>query len=355
VTSVTPIVIRSLSSTFFLLSRRSFHHLAAKLHSVRHSRPVLRRQLGLQILSRASFVCPALFLCLCGCSYLSSQSLAVLSCSSVSFTGAGSDSCTVTLSAAAPAGGVVVQLASSDTAVKVPASVTVPAGASSTTFTATVAAAWSSQTATLTAILGSTSKTFALTLNLAPYLLSVSWSAVSFGDAALDSTVTRSTTLKSMGTGTVTVTSAKVAGAGFSLEGGSFPITLAPGVAVPLWLQFDPAQAGAATGTLTLSSSAFTGGTKVVSLTGTGLVSTYQVELSWIAPEDPPETIVGYHVYRATSGSSSYELLDSSIDTGTTYTDTTVTAGVAYDYYVESVDTAGNSSAPSSVFAISIP
>ena len=41
-------------------------------------------------------------------------------------TGAGADNCTVTLTAAAPAAGVVVTLASSNPAVTVPASVTIP-------------------------------------------------------------------------------------------------------------------------------------------------------------------------------------------------------------------------------------
>ena len=64
--------------------------------------------------------------------------LSGLSCTSGSFTGAGTDSCTVTLNAAAATGGFAVSLASNNSNVTVPASVTVAAGATSASFTATV-------------------------------------------------------------------------------------------------------------------------------------------------------------------------------------------------------------------------
>ena len=87
-------------------------------------------------------------------------------------TGSGTDDCTVTLAAAAPSGGVSVNLSSDNSAVTVPASVTVAGSASSATFEATVAAVSSSQTGTLTASAGGVSQTFALTLNGATRVLS---------------------------------------------------------------------------------------------------------------------------------------------------------------------------------------
>ena len=69
-------------------------------------------------------------------------------------TGAGSDSCTVTLNAAAVSGGLQVSLASSNSAVVVPASVTVPAGANSADFTANVSPVTSVQASTITASAG---------------------------------------------------------------------------------------------------------------------------------------------------------------------------------------------------------
>lgn len=272
--------------------------------------------------------------------------------------GSATDACSVILGGKTSSGGVRVSLQSSAAAAKVPATAPVPDGGTYVAFNAAFASAPKAETTTLAVAEGSSSQTSPVELatqaSTQTYALSVSWSAVSFGNVALNSTVTHSTTLKSTGTGTVTVTSAKVAGTGFSLKGASFPITLKPGVAVPLWLQFDPTQAGAATGTLTLSSTAFTGGTKVVSLKGTGLASKYQVDLSWVAP-DSTEKIAGYRVYRATSGSSTYVLLDPNLDAETSYTDSTVAAGVTYDYYVESVTESGTASAPSSVIPVAVP
>jgi uncharacterized protein (TIGR03437 family) len=76
------------------------------------------------------------------------QSL-TLSASSVA--GGGTAQGTVTLSAAAPSGGAVVSLSSNSTPVTVPASVTVPTGATSATFTVTAGTVSSGQTATITA------------------------------------------------------------------------------------------------------------------------------------------------------------------------------------------------------------
>ena len=304
-----------------------------------------------------------MFLCLSGCSYLSVQSLAssaaavlnAVSCNSVSFTGAGSDSCTITLSAAAPAGGVVVRLASNDTAVKVPASLTVPAGATSATFTATVNAAWIVQTATLTATSGSTSKTFALTLNIAPYLVMFSTSSIAFGDVTLNTPATQSLILTSMGTSAIAVSSASVTGAGFSVAGPSFPLTLQPHQSATLDLEFDPKVAGAVVGILKIVSNSSTSTLHEVALTGTGASTAYQVNVSWTAPASPPVEISGYRIFRATGTSTTYQLLNASIVDATSFVDTTVAEGVSYDYYVESVDTAGVASAPSTVFSVSIP
>jgi fibronectin type 3 domain-containing protein len=78
------------------------------------------------------------------------------------------------------------------------------------------------------------------------------------------------------------------------------------------------------------------------------------VNLSWDAPESS-STIAGYRIYRAISGSISYSLLNSSLDAATSYADATAEAGATYDYYIETVDTAGVSSPPSNVFAIAVP
>jgi fibronectin type 3 domain-containing protein len=140
------------------------------------------------------------------------------------------------------------------------------------------------------------------------------------------------------------------------MSGVSFPVTLNPGQASSLDVQFDPKAAGAATGTVALTSNCSMGGTMTVALSGTGAAApvSYQVDLSWDAPVGSSDPVAGYHVYRATS-SGSYALLTSSLNTPTTYTDTTVQAGANYNYEVRSVDASGVESAPSNVYAATIP
>jgi len=89
--------------------------------------------------------------------------------------------------------------------------------------------------------------------------------------------------------------------------------------------------------------------------TASGGITLYKVNLAWEAPVNPPETIQGYNVYRAPSGSSIYQQINPSVNAATTFSDTNVVSGDAYDYYVETVDTAGVSSIPSTTLPVSIP
>jgi len=120
-------------------------------------------------------------------------------------------------------------------------------------------------------------------------------------------------------------------------------------------VQFDPATAGTATGTLNISSNSSQTPSITVSISGTGVIVTHEVALTWNAPSSSSVPITGYHVYRSTGSSSSYSLLTSSEDTQTTYTDSAVQSGQTYSYYVKSVDSAGDESAPSNSTTVSIP
>jgi hypothetical protein len=281
--------------------------------------------------------------------------LSTLTCANPSITGSGTDSCTATLKAAAPSGGAFVSLASSNNAVTAPATVSVAAGLSSATFMATVSAVSSTQTASLTANAGGVSQSFSLQLNAGSPVLSAIAASVAFGDVTLNTPATQSITLSSSGSLPVTVSSANLTGAGFSVSGAAFPVTLNPGATLTLNLEFDPASAGAATGQLTIASNSSTGSTSIVGLSGTGESPSYQVNLSWTAPQSSGDPIAGYNVYRAPSGGSIYQLLNSSVEDGTTYVDSAVTNGTTYDYYVESVDESGASSVPSTMLGVPIP
>jgi Abnormal spindle-like microcephaly-assoc'd, ASPM-SPD-2-Hydin len=281
--------------------------------------------------------------------------LSSLSCSSGSMTGSGSDACTVTLSTAAGSGGLSVGLMSSNAAVAVPATVMVPANASSVAFTATVTSVTTAQAVTLTASAGSVSKSFALQLNAAVPTLTISTASLTFGNVAENTPSTLPVTLTSTGTAPVTINSAALSGAGYTVSGATFPVTLTPNLAITLQVQFDPTATGAVTGQLTIQSNSSTNGTAVISLTGTGTAVSHQVNLSWQAPSDSTDSIAGYNVYRSAGGSSGYQLLNSSVDIKTTYVDSTVQAGLTYDYIVESVDSSGAESTASNEVTVTIP
>lgn len=307
---------------------------------------------GQLAISSSSSTNPSAVVSLSGTGTAVAGTLSALTCTSGSVTGAVSDACTVSLNGPAASGGLTVALTSSSSAVVLPASVTVPANASSAGFTATVSAVTSTQTATLSASAGGVSTSFALQLTAGVPKLSVSSTSISFGNVTVSSPSTQSVVLSSTGTAAVTVNSATLSGTGFTMSGGSFPATLNPGQSVTLSIQFDPTSAGAATGQLSISSTA---SSVVVSLSGTGIAQSTSVSLSWNAPSSSPVPITGYNIYRALSGSSSYQLLNSSPDAQTSYTDTTVVGGQTYDYYVESVDSAGATSGPSNTYPVTVP
>ena len=280
--------------------------------------------------------------------------LSGLSCATNSFSGSGSDACTVTLTAAAGSGGLAVSLSSTNNAVTVPGSVIVPAGSSSIGFTAAVSAVTTAQTAAVTASAGGVTKSYAINLGTAAPALSLSTSSVPFGNVNLNSPATQQVTLTSSGTAPLIISAGSATGAGFTISGISYPLTLNPGQAATLSIQFDPTSAGAATGTVTLTSNA-SPSKATITLSGTGGTSSYEVELTWSAPTSSTDPVAGYNVYRAAGSGSSYQLLNSSVNPDTAYTDSTVQNGTSYTYYVESVDANGNQSTPSNTFSASIP
>lgn len=103
--------------------------------------------------------------------------------------------------------------------------------------------------------------------------LTVSPTAVNFGNVPLNVASTQPVTLTSTGSAPVTINAATVTGPGFSVSGASFPVTLNPNQSVTLQVQFDPTAAGAASGQMTVTSNSSTGGTTQVTLNGTGTVT----------------------------------------------------------------------------------
>jgi len=154
----------------------------------------------------------------------------------------------------------------------------------------------------------------------------------------------------------VTVTAASTNNSAFTISGFSLPHTIPAGQSANFTITFSPKAAGAATATLTFTSNAQTS-TTTETLTGTGVQpSTHSVALSWNASSS--QNISGYNVYRAsyTTSCGSFSKINNVLDTGTLYTDLSVTNGSAYCYATTAVDTSNVESGYSNIVSnIQIP
>ena len=280
------------------------------------------------------------------------QSLDRVSCVAKTYTAPGTDTCRAFLTTTNSTH-VYIALSSNNPAVIVPSGITVSYYAGSKGFTATIGTVRTAQTALITATLNGVSKSF--TIYLSPSTtsaakMSVNATSIGFGSVMLNSPQEQVVRIDSTGTAALTVNSAAVSGTGFSVSGVTFPTTLNPGQSMTVQVQFDPTKVGAYSGQLSIASSASTAS---IPLTGTG--ASHQVELSWSAPSSSADPIVGYNVYRAISGSSSFSRVNAGIDPAVAYTDTSVLSGTAYDYKVTSLDSAGLESSPSNKISVSVP
>jgi hypothetical protein len=279
--------------------------------------------------------------------------LSSLACNLTSISGSGTDACSVKLNTPAGTDGLSVNLSSNNSGVVLPPGVTIPANAISVGFSASVSKISSAQSATITASATGSSASFALELMPNGPALTFDTSGIVFGNTTLNTPITQEVLASASGTLPVSISSAVVNGTNFKLAGATFPVTLVPGQTAALNVEFNPSTLGNSTGQLTVTSNALAGGASTIPLSGTGVA--YEVQLTWDPPSSDSDTITGYHVYRATGGSSTYQLLGPAVVPRTTYTDATVQGGSVYDYVVQSVDTSGKESPPSNTTTVTIP
>jgi len=209
--------------------------------------------------------------------------------------------------------------------------------------------------ATLYTKFNSTVVRYAYTYTSALSALSINTGSVGFGNVVMNTPMSQSVTITSTGNVAATVNSATISGTGYTLTAPTLPAVLTAGQKITLGVQFDPTVAGLSNGQLTVNSTSSANGSALIPLSGTGIVASYAVNLTWDAPSSSPDPVAGYNVYRAPSGGTVYQLLNSSVDSATNYSDTTVESGLGYDYVVESVDASGIESVPTSLVAVSIP
>jgi hypothetical protein len=176
---------------------------------------------------------------------------------------------------------------------------------------------------------------------------------LSFGNVTTGtSSATQNVTITNTGNSNVTISQINLSGAGYSMTGGSAPVTLTPSQNLTLSIQFSPTTAGAASGSVTIVSNA-TGSPATISLSGTGVAPVqHSVALTWNASTS---TVAGYNVYRSTVSGSSYALINSSLVAVLNYTDSTVQNGTTYYYVTTAVDSSGNESTFSNEVSAPIP
>jgi hypothetical protein len=182
--------------------------------------------------------------------------------------------------------------------------------------------------------------------------LNASTTAVAFGNAAVGSNSSQNVTLTNSGNSTVTITSVNVTGTGFSSSGVTAGQTIGAGQSATLGVIFTPTSAVTVSGTVTVTSNA-TNSPISISLSGTGTQAVaHSATLTWTASTS---SVVGYNVYRSTISGGPYTLITGSPVAGTTFTDTSVQAGVTYFYVVTAVDASGNESAFSNEALATVP
>jgi hypothetical protein len=155
-----------------------------------------------------------------------------------------------------------------------------------------------------------------------------------------------------MGNVNVTIAQVSVSGKGFSVSGGS-QVVLAPSQAVTVSIGFNPATAGKARGSLSVTSDALSSSRVQIALSGSGegTSSKHSVALTWQASASPS---IGYFIYRSTGNGASSKL-NTSLDPSTSFTDTTVVSGETYEYVVTSVNSSNVESATSNEITVTIP
>ena len=182
--------------------------------------------------------------------------------------------------------------------------------------------------------------------------LTMSAGTLAYGSVVLNRVSTKTLTLTSSGTAPLTVNSAAVSGAQFKLSGVIFPAILNSGQSLSLQVSFDPTVAGAASGSISISSNTHSGSPSLVSLSGTGVSSNPVLTLSSTSlrfGDDPVGTAATQSVSLTSTGNTAVTVSSTSL-TGTGFSfsgatfPVTLNPGVGVSVQVKFDPTAGAAS-----------
>lgn len=181
--------------------------------------------------------------------------------------------------------------------------------------------------------------------------LGLSPATINFGSVPVGSTKTLGATLTANGA-SVTVKSGSLSSNEYSISGLSLPLKLSAGQSVNFKVTFGPQSSGTANATLSFATGTSNPAAKA-SLQGSGASGTqHSVKLTWKASASK---VSGYNVYRGTKSGGPYSLITSALDSGTSYNDTSVQAGVTYYYVVTAVNGKGQESVDSNQAKAAVP
>jgi hypothetical protein len=188
----------------------------------------------------------------------------------------------------------------------------------------------------------------AATLQLTP-----SATSLGFGSVTVGSTNAKQITVTSTGNENVSISSVTVTGTGFSLGSSAAGVILDPTQSQSYTVNFDPTAPGSPTGTLSITSNASNSPLQIA-LSGTAVAAAtpHTVALTWDASSSP---VTGYFVYRGSKSDGPYSKINSSENSSTSYSDSTVADGQVYYYVVTAVDSSNIESAYSNQVSVTIP
>jgi hypothetical protein len=183
--------------------------------------------------------------------------------------------------------------------------------------------------------------------------ISVNPTSLSFGSITNGNSAVQSFAVTNTGNSSVAISGVSLTGTGYSIVSGAGAVTLAPNQGTFVNIQFAPAAAGAANGSVNITSNA-TGSASSVSLSGTGAAPAVQhtVALNWGASTS---TVAGYNVYRSQVSGNAYVKINSSLIGGMSYSDGNVQSGQTYFYVATAIDASGNESVYSNETSSVIP
>jgi Abnormal spindle-like microcephaly-assoc'd, ASPM-SPD-2-Hydin len=183
--------------------------------------------------------------------------------------------------------------------------------------------------------------------------LAISPASINFGNRNLKTTTTQNVTLENTGDISFTIQGITVTGTAFSYSNLSPGASLAPNQQITFQVSFTPTTAGAASATLSFTSSRLSSpATLVLEGDGVSPPPTYTVQLTWDASTSQ---VAGYIVLRSETSGGPYTPLFGTALNALSYNDATVSSGTTYYYVVTALGETGIESGLSNQVMVVIP